>query len=386
MPATISPRIAGGRRFVVIGGGIAGLATAHFLSRRSGTSVVLITGKGHADGQRSGPPHATGRSAEIFRPAADDAIVRGLARETREMYLAPRSAGLSAGLETLDSIGLFIATAAKCPPWRRDLESAGLARFGAAEELARRAPYFDPAGEHVAWLPGAGRVRVRELASELARTIVLNGVQVLRGTMVAGIETAGQRVRGVGLEHGDSIEASDVVIAAGAWSGALGASIDARLPLRPTLRHMVVFQRTADPEETPPVVWDDAARFYVRAQGCEWWTSACDTVDVGESPSGEYDVDDDTVRRAEALFRTHVAVEPRPEVVRAWSGYRDLTPDDRPVLGPDGRIDGLHWCAGLGGHGMTIGLAAARAAAELAVGRSSRLGAGCLATRFGSGI
>mgnify|MGYP000324309447 CR=1 FL=1 len=48
----------------------------------------------------------------------------------------------------------------------------------------------------------------------------------------------------------------------------------------------------------------------------------------------------------------------------SWSGFRDLSPDDRPILGPDPRVPGLHWCCGLGGHGMTLSLGLGRAAAS----------------------
>jgi glycine/D-amino acid oxidase-like deaminating enzyme len=48
------------------------------------------------------------------------------------------------------------------------------------------------------------------------------------------------------------------------------------------------------------------------------------------------------------------------EVVTYWSGLRTFAEDRQPVLGADPRVPGLHWCAGLGGHGMTIGLGAAQ--------------------------
>ena len=45
-----------------------------------------------------------------------------------------------------------------------------------------------------------------------------------------------------------------------------------------------------------------------------------------------------------------------------------LTPDDRFVVGPDPGLEGFFWVAGLGGHGMSAGLAAGRVAADLIVG------------------
>ena len=379
------------RTFVVIGGGIAGLGTAHFIARRGGFRVVLFDRSASAGGDRApgrvtGQRHSTGRSAEIFRAAADDPAVRGLAVETQELYANPVAAGLPADLEALDPVGLFVATSSNRPRWRDDLEKAGLVQFDAGDLFAQRADHFSRSGAHLAWFAGAGRVNVGLLVAALEDSASANGVEFVPDARVEAIEVEDRQVSGVRMDDGSKLESSDVVIAAGAWSGALGRAIGAPLPLRPTLRHMVAFERRDSASPTPPIVWDDDASFYVRAQGDEWWASCCDVVDVEGPPTGEYPVDQDTVRRVTSMFADHVPRAAPPRVVRAWSGYRDLTPDDRPILGPDHRIEGLHWCAGLGGHGMTIGLAAARAAARLVLGGGSPWGEHCLATRFGSEI
>ena len=44
-------------------------------------------------------------------------------------------------------------------------------------------------------------------------------------------------------------------------------------------------------------------------------------------------------------------------VTRFWCGLRTFAPDRGFVLGPDPRRPDLFWLAGLGGHGMTTGLA-----------------------------
>jgi D-arginine dehydrogenase len=45
-------------------------------------------------------------------------------------------------------------------------------------------------------------------------------------------------------------------------------------------------------------------------------------------------------------------------VVRHWACLRIFAPDRLPVIGPDPRLSGLYWLAGLGGFGMTVGVAA----------------------------
>ena len=51
-------------------------------------------------------------------------------------------------------------------------------------------------------------------------------------------------------------------------------------------------------------------------------------------------------------------------VTRYWTGLRTFAPDRRFVLGWDPWNPRLFWSAGLGGHGMTSGLAVGAVAAE----------------------
>ena len=46
--------------------------------------------------------------------------------------------------------------------------------------------------------------------------------------------------------------------------------------------------------------------------------------------------------------------------VRFWAGMRTFSPDGKMVLGSDERVNGLHWAAALGGHGMTCAPAIGR--------------------------
>ncbi len=58
-------------------------------------------------------------------------------------------------------------------------------------------------------------------------------------------------------------------------------------------------------------------------------------------------------------------------MARLWCGLRTFAPDRRFVLGPDPVRPGLFWVAGLGGHGMTSGLAVGQLAADLILGKKT---------------
>jgi len=58
-------------------------------------------------------------------------------------------------------------------------------------------------------------------------------------------------------------------------------------------------------------------------------------------------------------------------VRRSWAGLRTFSMDQGFVIGPDPRLEGFFWVAGLGGHGMTTSAAVGELATDLLLGRSS---------------
>ena len=351
----------GRERLVVLGGGIAGLASAWFAASLSELEVVVVEREPRHDA------HSSGRSAEIQRIAIPDPVARELAVATDAIYANPEGSGFPGDLALVDRVGLVVGHPAAEPKWRRDLEGRVEMQPLSAHEAARLAPHTSLAAPHATWFPTAGQVNAPRLLATLARSCAARGVRFLRSSGEARIEVEAGRVSGVAPERGASIPAARVINAAGAWARKVGAAIGAPVPLRPTRRHMLAFARDARPA-APPVVWDDAAGLYVRARGDRWLVSPCDVEDAAPAGRGGYAIDADIVERTRdrlTLFAPALADAP---LVDAWSGYRDLTPDDRPVLGRDPRVQGLSWCASFGGHGMTLGLAAGRSAARAALG------------------
>jgi glycine/D-amino acid oxidase-like deaminating enzyme len=83
-------------------------------------------------------------------------------------------------------------------------------------------------------------------------------------------------------------------------------------------------------------------------------------------------VDWDTVELGADKALTWLTGLDGAQVVNAWSGLRTLTPDSLFVLGPDPRLEGLYWAAGLCGHGMTTSWAVGRLTAELVLEGNAR--------------
>jgi sarcosine oxidase subunit beta len=80
-------------------------------------------------------------------------------------------------------------------------------------------------------------------------------------------------------------------------------------------------------------------------------------------------------RRAKVLpestllqFRQMARLAPaltRLNIIRVWSGVEGYMPDDRPIMGRSGKVDGLYYAFGFCGHGFQLGPGVGDVMAEL---------------------
>jgi glycine oxidase len=175
-------------------------------------------------------------------------------------------------------------------------------------------------------------VNNQRLVTAYAAAAAARGVTVRTGAEVSRILIEGGRARGV-LVDGEAIHADAVLLAAGAWSGALATSIGLRLPVAPVRGQMLAVSNV------PPLI-----------------TRAVhgDDIYVVPRPSGEVLIGA-TVEHAGflravtpdglgSLIAAAVALVPeigRRPVTRSWCGFRPWVPDGQPVLGPWPDVAGL---------------------------------------------
>jgi D-arginine dehydrogenase len=169
------------------------------------------------------------------------------------------------------------------------------------------------------------------------------------------------------LTEDGPVEADAVVLAAGAWAGALGGR--ALVPLRRT-----VVQTAPHPASSTdhPWVWVDDEGVYARPEAGGWLVSGCDeAVDPPADRAGSQGPVE-ALPRALALDKLARWLPALADAVPVggWSGLRTFAPDRRPLLGPDPAAPGLHWAAGLGGFGLTCSLAVGEAVAAWVVGEA----------------
>ena len=348
---TVSQDSKHGYDLAVIGAGVIGLACA-WRAAQAGMSVVVLERDEPGAGASS---VAAGMLAPVTEADFGEEALLALNMESREMW-----PGFAAELEELTGLptgygdcGALVVAADRddAAQLRRlhDLQH----RLGLGSEwLAPRAarglePGLSPRIGGAILAPRDGQVDPGAVVGALAQALVNAGGELRGGAEVASLHTASGRVTGVRTAAGETVEASHVLMAAGAWSstGELATETDAPevRPVKGQLLELRVRRGGSLP-----------ARRLIRTPRCYVVGRPDGRVVVGATMEEQ---GFDTTTTADGAFRLlEAAYEVLPdigelELVRARAGLRPFTPDNVPVVGP-GSTEGLLWATGHGRNGV----------------------------------
>lgn len=339
----------------IVGGGLAGLATAWALARR-GVRDVIVLEREDVLGR-----HASGRNAGMCRQIAeDDAWTALCARGARWLREPPAGFAARPVLEITGSYLLADDAATLDDLVARAAAHGIAARRVAPDEVARRVPATAGlACAGAVFTPDDGIIDTGALLAGLAA-----GARVALGAAVVAIEPGA-----VQTVHG-TVGARVVACAAGAWAGPVGALAGARdVEFAPIRRHVFALAEDApSPARGDPFVWHvGGCEYYVRHGADGLLASACDAV---RTAPGEVEVDPRAGEALAARLAAAPALATRA-VTRAWACQRTFAPEGRPRVGFDPDLPWLCWIAGLGGHGAT---ACAAIGEDAAAAIAARLG------------
>ena len=343
----------------VIGAGVIGLSCA-WRAAQAGMSVVVL----ERDEPGSG---SSGVAAGMLAPVTEadfgeDALL-ALNTESREMW-----PGFAAELEELTGLptGYADCGALVVAADRDDAEElrrlhALQRRLGLDSEwLGARAarslePGLSPRIGGAILAPQEGQVDPSAVVAALARALVNAGGELRDGAEVASLETDSGCVTGVRTATGDRVQASHVLVAAGAWSSAGELATEAGAPEVRPVKGQLLELRVRQGGTLP------ASRI-VRTPRCYVVGRSDGRVVIGATTEEQ---GFDTTITAGGVFRLlEAAYEVLPdigelELVRARAGLRPFTPDNRPVVGP-GAVEGLLWATGHGRNGVLLAPLTAR--------------------------
>ena len=350
---------------LVIGGGIVGMMTAHFLNQEGMTVCLLERGETCRESSWAG-----GGIISPLVPWQYPEAVSSLVHWSQQYY--PRLAEMlledtAIDIEWLQS-GLLMPGVAPEPDI---LDWAG--RHGCAlqavdaAQLESLEPGLGPAAGTSVLLPDVAQVRNPRLGAAMHSLLQRRGVAIHEHTEVTGYMVAGGRVRSVATTQGE-YSASRVVIAGGAWSSPLLAMLDISLPVKPVKGQMIQYR-------TPPGLLRHIVLYrdhYLIPRRDGLLLAGSTLEDTGYDKSTT-----DTARQM--LMQKAVQLVPalgNYDVVRQWAGLRPGVSDGVPFIGPHPACDGLFINAGHFRNGVVMAPASARLLADLMLQRESFTDAG----------
>lgn len=339
-------------KVVIIGGGIIGATTAYALLKKGVTDITIL----ERDSVGSG---GTGKTAGIIRCHYGVSSICALALFSLDFFenakeligtdIEFEQVGYLVGIgsENLEPFRASLAnqrsigvqTEELTPAAAQELWPTALTDDFAAFCLEKRGGYGD------------GYATVQGLAAYL-RT---QGVNIKQGTKVAELVAAEGKVAGAKLVDGEIIEADTVVVAAGAWSVPLLATLGIDLPIIPQFVQEVVIDPSMD-LGAPPVFSDLVSMQYVHLRNGEMLFGNSDGRSV--TPITDPDVYPNHASNeaieitAEKAIHRFPGIED-PGVSTTTTGCVDSTPDNNPIISATD-YDGLFVAAGMSGHGFKI--------------------------------
>lgn len=362
-------------RIVIVGAGIIGAATARQLAR-GGHDVIVIESASAAAGTSGRGEGNVLVSDKAPGPELDLSIMSralwpALARDLRDEL-----GDTMPDIEFEPKGGLVVSTT--------NAGATALARFAEAQRAVGVAAHVlerETVGEWEPHLtdrhtlavlyPDDAQVQPVIATEALLASARRAGALVRTATRaVAGVSGVGGRIAGVRVRDAERVEhvidAEHVIVAAGPWSGEVGAALGAPIPVRP--RRGMVLVTTRMPHRIRRKVYDADYVGAVGSSAADLQTSsvvestAAGTVLVGSSREQVGFRDDFRAAIVAELSRKAIGLFPflaDASVMRAYTGFRPYMPDHLPVIGEDPRVPGL-WHA-TGHEGAGIGLAPATA-------------------------
>ena len=323
----------------VVGGGIVGLACAWRAAQRGMSVVVLERDRFGAGASQV----AAGMLAPVTEADfGEEALLElNLAAAERWPAFAEELTGASGLPCGFRQSGALVVAAD-----RDDAEELGRlaelhsslglgSRWISARECRALEPGLSPRVRGAIDVPGDSQADPAATTAALVEACRRSEVKLLEQVEVAEIATSGGRVTGVRTATGE-VEASTVVVAAGAWSGGLGAEAP---PVRP-VKGQIAALRATDPGQAPARI--------VRTPRCYLLARDDGRIVLGATVEER---GFDATTTADGVFRLlEAAREVLPDVGELeWAGVRaglrPGTPDNLPVIGR-GTIDGLVWATG----------------------------------------
>lgn len=359
---------------LVIGGGLTGCAAAFHLAGAGASVLVVEQGdlNAGASGQNAGSLHFQlerrflVHGAATAEHAARIVALNRLAIDdwsgVEDLLGCDVGVHMAGGLMVAENAEQTKILERKCALEKRWGLDTVLLDGASARRIA---PYLAHSVCGAAFLDREGSADPRLATLAFAAAALERGTRLLSRTRLSALDRIAGRFHADLVQGGVrlGLSARSVVVAAGAWTAAVGTKINVHLPIFPVGLTMNVTERTE--AFLPHLLQHVAKPLSIKQDGRGniliggGWPSRLQSEEAGGFSLRRRPVLTETSFRenlraaAEAIPRLRSA-----NLIRTWTGMTALTPDHLPLAGEVGCMPGLFVAAG--GSGFTLGPTIAR--------------------------
>ena len=351
---------------VVIGGGILGASTAHFLTKKGFGKVVLLEKSTLA-------AVSTGHSAANVRTYYSNRVTASLAWRAVQMFENDRDElGGDSGFRQVGFLLLLEeSTAAQGDQiLKTEIENGVEVKYASKDDVKEVAPQLDLNRVVGAiYEPRSGYADPGQTTRSLAESATEWGLAVYEGVGATVVRMQGDRVAAVDTEDGP-VETRVVVNAAGPWGRQVAQWVGVNDSIRWSRETDLVLQ--LPPDFGPfPVVSDPYLRSYFRPQGGDQvlaglgFPKEIEPLDVDRYDEG---LDAESRRRIMGPLLDRVPSLKGAEFLHGWASVYTITDDWHPLIGAVPGIEGYYACYGGSGHCFKLGPPIGEALADVIAG------------------
>lgn len=340
---------------VIVGAGIVGCATAYNLARR-GARVVVLEKEDVAQ-------EASGRNRGNVRLQLRNRLELPIALESVKLWEgADEELGMSTEYRTVGNLLVtyhdniaqgFAAEVERHRTLGLDAHELSLA------EIRQLVPGISSDIVRGFLTTQDGHVNPQKATWAFATAARRHGADVRTGIRVNELLIENGRIAGVRTDKG-KISSPVVLNAAGVRAPELMKPLGIELPITPAKHQILVTAKM-------PLV----TRPYLRCAGprVSFGQTLDGTLLLGMGPAQSVGFDTSLSRaHISNIMRETIRLVPTlasARVVRAWTGWFEMTPDDLAIIEQVESVPGLYVCAGFSGHGYALGPAIGRLMASL---------------------
>jgi len=226
--------------------------------------------------------------------------------------------------------------------------STSVISFDEAVDLEPAIKYMTGTYDAAVYSPGDAVGDANAFSGALARRLLQGArCRLQLSTKIRRVVTENKRVRGIDTDHG-VLDADAVVVCLGAWSPGILKPLGIVQPIYPARGYSVTLQPGPQPNSVS--VTDLGRRFVISRVGAQMRVAGfADFVGFGTTRD-EHRIEQLTATaRCSAPQAADYSTAPN----QAWGGFRPLTPDGRPLIGPT-PVGGLYLNTGHGSLGWTL--------------------------------